>query len=116
MSSFFQKLTYNNFQLLADRYVADIPDPLPQRTATPPQLVKLAFTLDFTAKVAGLSSQAVGRIMGFGNQYIQNRFTQMTSVNCQVSQVVWLMFSVCAEKKEAQIFVHSPGPVNWEQT
>ena len=31
MSSFFQKLTYNNFQLFADRYVADIPDPLEAR-------------------------------------------------------------------------------------
>lgn len=83
VSSFFQKLTYNNFQQLADRYVAAIPDPLPQSTVAPPQLVKLAFTLDFTAKVAGLSSQAVGRVMGFGNQYIQDRFTQMTRANCQ---------------------------------
>ncbi|XP_048098318.1 uncharacterized protein LOC125294032 [Alosa alosa] len=82
VSSFFQKLNYNNFQQLADRYVAAIPDPLPQSTTAPPQLVKLAFTLDFTAKVAGLSSQAIGRIMGFGNQYIQDRFTQMTSANC----------------------------------
>ncbi|XP_062397544.1 uncharacterized protein LOC134087804 [Sardina pilchardus] len=82
VSTFFQKLNYNNFQQLADRYVAAIPDPLPQTTEAPPQLVKLAFTLDFTAKVAGLSSQAIGRVMGFGNQYIQDRFTQMTSANC----------------------------------
>ncbi|XP_028850398.1 uncharacterized protein LOC114798677 isoform X2 [Denticeps clupeoides] len=86
VSSFFQKLTYSTFQQLADRYVSEFPTVLPETAPTPPELVKLAFTLDFTAKVAGLSNQAVSRIMGFGNQYIQDRFTQMTSIHKQESR------------------------------
>ncbi|XP_077060832.1 uncharacterized protein LOC143712720 isoform X2 [Siphateles boraxobius] len=76
VQDFLQKLTYNSFQQLADRYTAQIPSPLPQTTDASPELIKLAFTLDFTAKVAGLCSQTVGRIMGFGYQYLQDSFTQ----------------------------------------
>ncbi|KAJ8393553.1 hypothetical protein AAFF_G00060260 [Aldrovandia affinis] len=78
ISSFIQSLSYPDFQHLADRYVEEeVPSKLPEATPAP-ELVKFAFSLDFTAKVAGLSSQAVGRIMGFGNQYLQDRFTQMS--------------------------------------
>ncbi|XP_064156204.1 uncharacterized protein LOC135234966 isoform X2 [Anguilla rostrata] len=85
-SSFFQSLSYGAFRQLADRYVEEeVPSELPADTAAP-ELVKFAFTLDFTAKVAGLSNQAVSRIMGFGNQYLQDRFTQMIKAQVPVSR------------------------------
>ncbi|KAG1925965.1 apoptosis facilitator Bcl-2-like protein [Pimephales promelas] len=86
VQDFLQKLTYSSFQQLADRYIAQIPSPLPQTTDASPELVKLAFTLDFTAKVAGLCSQTVGRIMGFGCQYLQDSFTQMCAAHRQVPE------------------------------
>ncbi|KAG7472148.1 hypothetical protein MATL_G00105480 [Megalops atlanticus] len=86
VSSFFQSLSYRDFQQLADRYVEEeIPSQLPQDTAAP-ELLKFAFTLDFTAKVAGLANQAVSRIMGFGNQYLQDRFTQMSKAHVLTSR------------------------------
>ncbi|KAG7477806.1 hypothetical protein MATL_G00073530 [Megalops atlanticus] len=87
VNSFFQKLSYGSFQQLADLYVeSETPGQLPEGKATAPELVKFAFTLDFTAKVAGLSSQTLGRIMGFGNQYLQDRFTHMSVNQSQDSQ------------------------------
>lgn len=86
VQDFLQKLSYSSFQQLADRYIAQIPSPLPQTTDASPELVRLAFTLDFTAKVAGLCSQTVGRIMGFGNQYLQDSFTQMCAAHRQVPE------------------------------
>ncbi|XP_073679881.1 uncharacterized protein [Garra rufa] len=86
VQDFLQKLSYSSFQQLADRYIAQIPSPLPQTTDASPELVRLAFTLDFTAKVAGLCSQTVGRIMGFGYQYLQNSFTQMCAAHKQVPE------------------------------
>ncbi|XP_018580814.1 apoptosis facilitator Bcl-2-like protein 14 [Scleropages formosus] len=78
ISSFFQCLSYGSFQQLADRYVeAETPEPLPPDAGCK-ELVHFAVTLDFTAKMAGLSNQAVGRIMGFGQQYLQERFMRMT--------------------------------------
>ncbi|KAJ8370370.1 hypothetical protein SKAU_G00103980 [Synaphobranchus kaupii] len=86
VSSFFQSLSYTNFQELADRYMEEeVPSKLPEDTAAP-ELVKFAFTLEFTAKVAGLANQAVNRIMGFGNQYLQDRFTQMNMAQDPVSR------------------------------
>ncbi|XP_048840246.1 uncharacterized protein LOC125713288 [Brienomyrus brachyistius] len=87
VSSFFQDLSYSSFQQLADRYVQEeIPSHLPQQT-TAPELVRFAFTLDFTARMAGLSNQAVCRIMGFGNQYLEDRFTQLSRTTSGESQV-----------------------------
>ncbi|KAG9352833.1 hypothetical protein JZ751_017409 [Albula glossodonta] len=87
ISSFFQRLSYGSFRQLADFYVeTGTPSQLPEGTVTAPELVKFAFTLDFTAKVAGLSSQTLGRIMGFGNQYLQDRFTQMSVAHMPESQ------------------------------
>ncbi|MFT7812963.1 uncharacterized protein LOC108939205 [Arapaima gigas] len=81
VSSFFRNLSYTSFQQLADRYMQEeIPSPLPQEAGAP-ELVRFAFTLDFTAKVAGLSNQTLSRIMGFGNRYLQDRFTQMSRAN-----------------------------------
>ncbi|XP_064161163.1 uncharacterized protein LOC135237719 [Anguilla rostrata] len=87
VGSFFHTLSYGSFQQLADLYVeSGAPALPPEGAATAPELVKFAFTLDFTAKVAGLSSQTLGRIMGFGNQYLQDRFTQMSVAHGPESQ------------------------------
>lgn len=90
VSSFFRNLSYSSFQQLADRYVQEeIPSHLPQQT-TAPELVRFAFTLDFTARMAGLSNQAVCRIMGFGNQYLEDRFTQLSRTTSGVGGRGWV--------------------------
>ncbi|XP_069046403.1 apoptosis facilitator Bcl-2-like protein 14 isoform X1 [Lepisosteus oculatus] len=76
MSNFFQRMNYSSFRELADQYVeTETPSRRPQ--GNPPlELVKFAFALDFTAKVAGICNHTVSCVMGFGNQYLQDRFTQ----------------------------------------
>ncbi|XP_077387056.1 uncharacterized protein LOC144024548 [Festucalex cinctus] len=77
LSNFFQGMTYTSFQRLADAYLEKEASPTrnqPTVLSTAPELVKLAFTLDFTARVAGLSRQNVGHITGLGNRYLQDRF------------------------------------------
>lgn len=77
LSNFFQQLTYSSFQKLADAYVEKEASPAqkpPTVLPTAPELVKLAFTLDFTARIAGLSKQNTGHITGLGNRYLQDRF------------------------------------------
>ncbi|XP_028854695.1 uncharacterized protein LOC114800934 isoform X2 [Denticeps clupeoides] len=84
ISNFFQKLTYGSFQNLADHYMeSEISSKPAQAAVAAPELVKLAFTLDFTARVAGLSRQAAGNVMGFGSQYLQDRFTHMSESHPQ---------------------------------
>ncbi|XP_017264151.1 uncharacterized protein LOC108231574 [Kryptolebias marmoratus] len=77
LSNFFQRLTYSSFQKMADAYLDNeattIHSP-PTVPPTAPELVKLAFTLDFTARIAGLSKQNVGHITCLGNRYLQDRF------------------------------------------
>ncbi|XP_077582850.1 uncharacterized protein LOC144203334 [Stigmatopora nigra] len=75
LNSFFQRMTYSSFQKLADAYLETEATPKPPAVLpTAPELVKLAFTLDFTARVAGVSRQNVGHITGLGNRYLQDRF------------------------------------------
>lgn len=77
LSYFFQQMTYSSFQKLADAYVekeGSSTQKTPTVLPTAPELVKLAFTLDFTARIAGLSKQNVGHITGLGNRYLQDRF------------------------------------------
>ncbi|XP_022056333.1 uncharacterized protein LOC110955583 [Acanthochromis polyacanthus] len=77
LSNFFQGMTYSSFQKLADDYLQKEAPPIhnpPTVLPTAPELVKLAFTLDFTARIAGLSRQSVGHITGLGNRYLQDRF------------------------------------------
>lgn len=81
VNSFFQKMSYSSFQSLADTYVAPEkpgrPGP-PTVPHTAPELVKLAFTLDFTARLAGISRQSTTHVMGLGNRYLDERFAYST--------------------------------------
>ncbi|XP_061689772.1 uncharacterized protein LOC133508078 [Syngnathoides biaculeatus] len=77
LSNFFKGMSYSSFRSLVDDYLENEASPtLAQPTVLPtaPELVKLAFTLDITARVAGLSRQNVGHITGLGNRYLQDRF------------------------------------------
>lgn len=77
LSNFFQAMSYSSFQILADAYLENEASPVqnpPTVPPTAPELVKLAFTLDFTARIAGLSRQNIGHITGLGNRYLQDRF------------------------------------------
>ncbi|XP_030274712.1 uncharacterized protein LOC115582716 isoform X2 [Sparus aurata] len=77
LSGFFQRMTYSSFQKLADAYLETEVTPThypPTVPHTAPELIKLAFTYDFTAKVARLSRQNVGHITGLGNRYLEDRF------------------------------------------
>ncbi|XP_013863972.1 uncharacterized protein LOC106517596 [Austrofundulus limnaeus] len=77
LNNFFQRLTYSSFQKMADAYLEKEATPNhnpPPVHPTAPELVKLAFTLDFTARIAGLSKQNVGHITCLGNRYLQDRF------------------------------------------
>ncbi len=78
-ASFLNEITYRSFQQMADQYVqSEVPNNKAQPPVVAPELVKFAFTLDFTARVANLHRQATGQVMGFGNQYLQDRFTHMS--------------------------------------
>ncbi|MCJ8729474.1 hypothetical protein PDJAM_G00106880 [Pangasius djambal] len=80
--SYFNTITYGSFQQLADQYVnSEVPQQKTQPSVVAPELVKFAFTLDFTARVASLSRHAPGHILGFGNQYLKERFTYMCESN-----------------------------------
>ncbi|KAJ0068621.1 hypothetical protein NL108_010298 [Boleophthalmus pectinirostris] len=77
LSNFFHKMSYSSFQRLADAYLENEASPVQNPLTVPPtapELVKLAFTLDFTARIAGLSRQNIGHITGLGNRYLQDRF------------------------------------------
>ncbi|XP_015255665.1 PREDICTED: uncharacterized protein LOC107101310 [Cyprinodon variegatus] len=77
LSNFFLRMSYSSFQRLADAYLENEATPThtaPTVPPTAPELVKLAFTLDFTARIAGLSKQNTGYITCLGNRYLQDRF------------------------------------------
>lgn len=77
LNSFFLGMSYTSFQKLADAYLEKEASPIhnpPNLLSTAPELIKLAFTYDFTAKIARLSKQNVGHITGLGNRYLQDRF------------------------------------------
>ncbi|XP_056131059.1 uncharacterized protein LOC130108222 [Lampris incognitus] len=78
LSNFFQGMSYASFQQLADTYLETEASATPSDPhavpSTAPELVKLAFTLDFTARIAGLSRQSVCHITGLGNRYLEDRF------------------------------------------
>ncbi|XP_072308966.1 uncharacterized protein [Eucyclogobius newberryi] len=77
LSNFFQRMSYASFQRLADVYLENEASPVknqPTLPPTAPELVKLAFTLDFTARIAGLSRHNIGYITSLGNRYLLDRF------------------------------------------
>ena len=70
-------MSYSAFQKLADAYLEKEATPTqnpPTVLPTAPELIKLAFTLDFTAMVAGLSRHDTSYITKLGNRYLQDRF------------------------------------------
>lgn len=88
ISCYFNTITYGSFQQLADQYVnSEVPQETMQQPTVAPELVKFAFTLDFTARVAALSRHAPGHILGFGNQYLKERFTYMSESNPHMSDI-----------------------------
>lgn len=77
LANFFQGMSYSAFRKMADAYLEKEATPTntpPAVLPTAPELVKLAFTLDFTARIAGLSRQNIGHITGLGNRYLKDRF------------------------------------------
>ncbi|XP_046714104.1 uncharacterized protein LOC124391502 [Silurus meridionalis] len=88
ISSYLNTITYGSFEQLADQYVKyEVPQQKTQGSVVAPELVKFAFTLDFTARVAGLSRYAPGHILGFGNQYLMERFSYMSESHPYLSDV-----------------------------
>ncbi|OCT94326.1 hypothetical protein XELAEV_18011994mg [Xenopus laevis] len=72
LSSFFREISYNSFKHLADVYVdKEVKNKV---SDVMPEDIKFAYSIDFTAKVACISSHPVNRIMGFGHQYLQDTF------------------------------------------
>ncbi|KAM4701799.1 uncharacterized protein O3C94_002679 [Discoglossus pictus] len=76
VSTFFRDISYNSFKQLADVYVEkevkyNVADVTPED-------ITFAYSVHFTAQVAGISSHPVNRIMGFGNQYLQDKFTHFS--------------------------------------
>lgn len=73
---------------MADQYVqSEVPNTKTCPPVVAPELVKFAFSLDFTAQVANLHRQATGHIMGFGNQYLQDRFTHMSESHLHLPDI-----------------------------
>eukprot|EP00062_Callorhinchus_milii_P016120 gi/632967091/ref/XP_007899787.1/ PREDICTED: uncharacterized protein LOC103183872 [Callorhinchus milii] len=70
-STFFKEMNYVSFKQLADQYVQT---EVNTKTDRNPEVTRFAFTLDLTAKVAGVCGHAVNRIMGYGTQYVQDSF------------------------------------------
>ncbi|XP_018104663.1 uncharacterized protein LOC108709393 isoform X2 [Xenopus laevis] len=72
LSSFFREISYNSFKNLADVYVdKEVKNKV---SDVMPEDIQFAYSVDFTAKVACISSHPVNRIMGFGSRYLQDTF------------------------------------------
>ncbi|XP_055510773.1 uncharacterized protein LOC129708808 isoform X2 [Leucoraja erinacea] len=69
LSTFFTNISYNAFKELADQYIQEEVKNTGQEENM--EIMQLAFTLDFTAKVAGTCLHQIKRITGFGSQYLQ---------------------------------------------
>ncbi|XP_038676613.1 uncharacterized protein LOC119978807 [Scyliorhinus canicula] len=94
LSTFFKDISYNSFKELADQYIErEVSSKVTQEN---PDLVKFAFTLDFTAKVAGICNHQIKRITGFGSQYLQE--------SC------WQLPSFCEKDETANNTENTPSP------
>ncbi|XP_048468019.1 uncharacterized protein LOC109913730 isoform X2 [Rhincodon typus] len=81
LSTFFKEISYNSFKELADQYIqSEVRSKVTQEN---PDLVKFAFTLDFTAKVAGLCGHQIKQITGFGSQYLRETCWHLPSFSVQ---------------------------------
>ncbi|XP_048409377.1 uncharacterized protein LOC125462917 isoform X2 [Stegostoma tigrinum] len=81
LSTFFNEISYNSFKELADQYIqSEVRSNVTQEN---PDLVKFAFTLDFTAKVAGLCGHQIKQITGFGSQYLRETCWHLPSFSVQ---------------------------------
>ncbi|XP_041316451.1 apoptosis facilitator Bcl-2-like protein 14 isoform X1 [Pyrgilauda ruficollis] len=69
---FFRDMSYSSFKNLADAYVQR--ELTASRPNINPQEIQFAYTVHLTATVAGICSQAVNRIMGFGTRYLDDSF------------------------------------------
>lgn len=69
---FFRDMSYSSFKNLADAYVQR--ELTTSRPNVNPQEIQFAYTVHLTATVAGICSQAVNRIMGFGTRYLEDSF------------------------------------------
>ncbi|XP_015506004.1 apoptosis facilitator Bcl-2-like protein 14 isoform X2 [Parus major] len=69
---FFRDMSYSSFKSLADAYVQR--ELTASRPNINPQEIQFAYTVHLTATVAGICSQAVNRIMGFGTRYLDDSF------------------------------------------
>ncbi|XP_027553513.1 uncharacterized protein LOC113974529 [Neopelma chrysocephalum] len=69
---FFRDMSYSSFKDLADAYVRR--EMTASRADVSPQEIQFAFTVHLTARLAGIHSQAVNRIMGFGTRYLEDSF------------------------------------------
>lgn len=97
MNNFFQGMSYTSFQKLADAYLEKEARPTSKPltvSPTAPELVKLAFMLDFTARIAGLSRQNLSHITCLGNRYLQDRF-EYKQVKTEDITTTYLKTAVC---------------------
>lgn len=76
VNTFFKEMSYSSFKQLADIYVNK--EVKKKKADLTPEEVKFAFTLHLTAKVAGVCPHPVNRIMGFGNQYLEDSCAQLS--------------------------------------
>ncbi|XP_075052426.1 uncharacterized protein LOC142139059 [Mixophyes fleayi] len=90
LSSFFKDISYNSFKQLADVYVDK--EVKKRGVDATPEDMKFAFSVHFTKQVVGLSTHPANRIMGFGNQYLQDTFTWLSNNMENVAN------SVCPEE------------------
>ncbi|XP_063813372.1 protein BNIP5-like [Pseudophryne corroboree] len=76
LNNFFRDISYNSFKQLADVYIDK--EVKTRGTDATPEDMKFAFSVHFTKQVVGLSTHPANRIMGFGNQYLQDTFTWLS--------------------------------------
>ncbi|XP_010127687.1 PREDICTED: apoptosis facilitator Bcl-2-like protein 14 [Chlamydotis macqueenii] len=76
LQMFFRDMSYSSFKNLADAYI--LKEMTVSRTNVNPQEIQFAFAVHLTAKVAGICNQAVNRIMGFGNRYLEDSFAPLS--------------------------------------
>ncbi|XP_068029368.1 protein BNIP5 isoform X4 [Anomalospiza imberbis] len=75
---FFRDMSYSSFKNLADAYVQR--ELTASRPNVNPQEIQFAYTVHLTATVAGICSQAVNRIMGFGTRYLDDSFAPYSKI------------------------------------